>query len=270
MNVAEFSAAVRSRETVVGYWVSLDSPASTERVARLGYDYVCLDAQHGLFGYSGMLAGLTAIDAAARAVGLVRVGANDAAAIGRALDAGAAGVIVPLVSSAEQAAMAVAASRFPPVGIRSFGPTRSGMRIGPTPAAANAEVIVVAMIETPEGLADVESIAATPGLDGLYIGPSDLTLALGGSEPGDPAVADAFEAALIRIRRACEANGLAAGCHTRTGDDAAKRISEGFTLVSVASDLSHLEAAAQAHLTAARGRRSPNPKPNPKRGAHDH
>ena len=232
MDAAEFAAKVRRRETVVGYWVVLDSPASTERVARLGYDYVSLDAQHGLFGYSGMLAGLTAIDAAGRAVGMVRVAANDAAPIGRALDAGAAGVIVPLINSAEDAATAVAASRYPPVGIRSYGPMRALLRIGPTPAEANEAVIVFAMIETPDGLANVEAIAATPGIDGLYIGPSDLTLAVGGAGPADPSVADAFEAALVRIRRACDHNGIAAGLHTRSGEDAAKRIFEGFTLVS--------------------------------------
>jgi len=119
VDAAEFAGKVRRRETVIGYWVVLDSPTSTERLARLGYDYVCLDGQHGLFGYSGMLAGLTAIDAAGQAVGMVRVGANDVGTIGRALDAGAAGVIVPLINSADEAARAVAACRYPPAGIRS-------------------------------------------------------------------------------------------------------------------------------------------------------
>jgi 4-hydroxy-2-oxoheptanedioate aldolase len=255
VDATEFAAKVRRRETLVGYWVALDCPASTERVARLGYDYVSLDAQHGLFGYSGMLAGLTAIDAAGRAVGLVRVGANDPAPIGRALDAGAAGVIVPLIDSAEDAGRAVAASRYPPAGIRSYGPTRAALRISPTPADANATVVVLAMIETPQGLANVEAIAATPGVDGLYIGPSDLTLAVGGADPADPAVADAFEAALVRVRRACEANGITAGLHTRSGEEAAKRISEGFTMLTVAGDITHLEAVAQAHLDTARGGR---------------
>ncbi|WP_328473175.1 aldolase/citrate lyase family protein [Actinoplanes sp. NBC_00393] len=255
MNAAAFAAKVRARETVVGYWVTLDAPPATERIARLGYDYVALDAQHGLFGYSGMLAGLTAIDAAATAVGLVRVAANDATPIGQALDAGAAGIIVPLVSTGADAARAVAATRYPPVGIRSYGPMRSMLRIGPAPAEANEAVTLLAMIETPEGLANVEEIAATPGIDGLYIGPSDLTIAVGGAGPADPAVADAFEDALVRIRRACEAAGIAAGLHTRTGEEAAKRLSEGFTLVTVASDLTHLEIAANAHLTAVRGER---------------
>jgi 4-hydroxy-2-oxoheptanedioate aldolase len=255
MNAAEFAAKVRRRETVVGYWVVLDSPAMAERLARLGWDYVSLDAQHGLFGYSGMLAALTAIDAGGQSVGMVRVAANDATPIGRALDAGAAGVIVPLVNCAEDAAKAVSASRYPPVGIRSYGPMRSMLRIGPTPADADASVVVLAMIETPEGLDNVEAIAATPGLDGLYIGPSDLTLAVGGKTSTDPSVADAFEAALVRIRRACEDNGIAAGLHTRSGEEAAKRASEGFTVLSVAGDAQHLEAIAKSHLDAARGDR---------------
>ena len=255
MNAAEFAAKVRNRETLVGYWVVLDAPAMAERLARLGWDYVSLDAQHGLFGYSGMLAALTAIDAGGRSVGMVRVAANDATPIGRALDAGAAGVIVPLVNTAEDAAKAVSASRYPPVGIRSYGPMRAMLRIGPTPAEADASVVVLAMIETPEGLDNVEAIAATPGLDGLYIGPSDLTLAVGGTTSTDPSVADAFEAALARIRRACEDNGIAAGLHTRSGEEAAKRTSEGFTLLSVAGDAQHLEAVAKAHLDAARSDR---------------
>ena len=255
MNAAEFAAKVRNRETVVGYWVVLDSPAMAERLARLGWDYVSLDAQHGLFGYSGMLAALTAIDAGGRSVGMVRVAANDATSIGRALDAGAAGVIVPLVNTAEDATKAVSAGRYPPVGIRSYGPMRSMLRIGPAPAEADASVVVLAMIETPEGLDNVEAIAATPGLDGLYIGPSDLTLAVGGTTSTDPSVADAFEAALVRIRRACEENGIAAGLHTRSGEEAAKRTSEGFTVLSVAGDAQHLEVVAKSHLDAARSDR---------------
>jgi 4-hydroxy-2-oxoheptanedioate aldolase len=253
MTAVEFAAKVRGRETVLGYWAVLDNPVGTERLARTGYDYVALDAQHGLIGYSGLLRGLTAIDAAGGCVGLVRVEANDITPIGRALDAGAAGVIVPLINTAADAAAAVAATRYPPVGIRSYGPMRSGLRIGPEPALANRSVVVLAMIETPQGLANVEEIAATPGLDGLYIGPSDLTLAVGGATPSDAAVADVFDKALTRVRNACEASGITAGIHTASGTIAARRLAEGFTIVSVASDLTHLEQAARDHLAAARG-----------------
>jgi 4-hydroxy-2-oxoheptanedioate aldolase len=262
MSAFEFAAKVRGRDTVLGYWAVLDAPLAMERLSRSGYDYVALDAQHGLIGYSGLLNGLLAIDAGAGAVGMVRVEANSATAIGKALDAGAAGVIVPLVNTAADAAAAVAATRYPPLGIRSYGPMRSMLRVGPEPALANESVVVLAMIETPQGLANVESIAATPGLDGLYIGPSDLTLAVGGTTSTDPAVAEAFNDALDRIRTACESAGIAAGIHTASGAVAAQRLAAGFTFVSIASDLTHLEQAAKDHLREARGARSGSPSPS--------
>jgi 4-hydroxy-2-oxoheptanedioate aldolase len=255
MSAREFAAKVRQRQTVIGYWAVLDAPVATERLARAGYDYVALDAQHGLIGYSGLLSSLMAIDAGGAAVGLVRVEANNATPIGRALDAGAAGVIVPLVDTAEDAAAAVSAARYPPSGIRSYGPMRSALRVGPEPALANESVLVLAMIETPLGLANVKEIAATPGLDGLYVGPSDLTLAVGGAFPGDPVVAEEFADALVKVRTACEEAGIAAGIHTPSGEVAAQRLAAGFTLVSIASDLTHLELAAKAHLATARGDR---------------
>lgn len=250
---AAFAAALRAREQLVGYWSVLDSPVSTERLARLGYDYVALDVQHGLMEYSGLLASLTAIDTkGSSAVGLVRVEANDPAPIGKALDAGAAGVIVPLVDTAQDAADAVAAVRYPPLGRRSYGPMRSGLRIGPDPAQAHEQTVVLAMIETGGGLANVAGICATPGLDGVYIGPSDLRLGIGGASPSDPSVADEFEAALVTVREAAAGAGIAAGIHTPDGTSAAKRLAEGFTFATVASDLTHLEQIAGQHLSAAR------------------
>ncbi|HET7397845.1 MAG TPA: aldolase/citrate lyase family protein [Intrasporangium sp.] len=251
--VADFARRVRARETLVGYWVVLDSPVSTERLARVGYDYVCLDAQHGLLDYKGILAGMMAVDAGGASVGLVRVGANDPFLIGQSLDAGAAGVIVPLVNTPEDAARAVAATRYPPVGVRSYGPMRSALRIGPTPAESNDSTVVLAMIETPQGLDNVEAICATPGLDGIYIGPSDLRLAVGGSSPTDASVDDAFEAAAERICVAAREAGVTAGFHTAGGQIAAKRLGQGFTLATVSADLVHLEQAAATHLRAARG-----------------
>lgn len=245
---AEFAERVRRREQVLGYWVMLDAPPATERLAGTGYDYLVLDAQHGLLDYRGLLQGLTAIDAASSAVGVVRVEANDLAAVGHALDAGAAGVIVPLISSADEAAAAVRATRYPPDGARSYGPLRSALRIGPAPALSNRAVVVLAMIETAEGLADVAEIAATPGLDGLYIGPNDLRLALGAATPDDPAYDEQLEAALVTVREACAAAEIAVGIFTTSGEQAAQRLHEGFTFVSVAFDLAHLEQAARDHL----------------------
>jgi 4-hydroxy-2-oxoheptanedioate aldolase len=252
MSTAELAARIRRREPVLGYWVVLDCPPATERLARTGYDYLAIDAQHGLLDYAGVLNALMAVDAGG-AVGLVRVEANLPTPIGKALDAGAGGVIVPLVSTAAEAAAAVAAARYPPSGIRSYGPMRSGLRIGPTPAEANEATVVLAMIETPEGLANVEAIAATPGLDGLYIGPSDLTIAVGGTSPTDAAVAAELDRALLRILAACDTAGITAGVHTFSGEEAAARLAAGFTFVSVSADLTHLEQAAAAHLAVARG-----------------
>ncbi|MEU0478951.1 aldolase/citrate lyase family protein [Streptosporangium sp. NPDC006013] len=253
MTITEFAARIRRREPALGYWTVLDSPVATERIARLGYDYVCLDIQHGLMGYSGLLSGLMAIDAGGVSAGLVRVEANVPGDIGRALDAGAAGVIVPLVDTADDAAAAVSATRYPPKGRRSYGPMRAALRVGPRPADSDATVLVLAMVETAQGLANIEAICATPGLDGVYVGPSDLSLALGGAFPGDPAIADQFEAALTTIRETAGAAGIAAGIHTPDGATAARRLAEGYTFASVSSDLVHLELAAKAHLADARG-----------------
>src|SRR5689334_23614921 len=138
MSAAAFADQFRRRESLIGYWISSDNPPATERIARLGYDYVVLDGQHGLLDYRGLLSGLIAVEAAGEPAGMIRVEANSATAIGKALDAGAVGVIVPLIDSAEDAAAAVAASRYPPAGIRSFGPTRAALRIGPGPRETDA------------------------------------------------------------------------------------------------------------------------------------
>jgi 4-hydroxy-2-oxoheptanedioate aldolase len=250
--ISAFLRNIRERTPVVGYWVVLDSPVSTERVAGLGYDYICLDGQHGLLGYSGILSGLMAIDARNVSVGLVRVESNDSTVIGRALDAGAVGVIVPLIDTAADAASAVAASQYQPRGTRSYGPMRSGLRISRVPAETNASTLVFAMIETAAGLENVDEICATPGLAGVYVGPSDLSLALGALYPGDPSIEVPFVAALARIRKAAERSGIAAGIHTTSGADAAKRLAEGFTFASIAADLNHLEEAAAQQLRASR------------------
>lgn len=261
--MTDFAQRLRTRTELIGYWVMLDSPYATERLAALGYDYVAVDAQHGLLGWEGMARAMQAIDAAAsipssdapdrpRTVGLVRVEANDPTPIGKALDAGAVGVIVPLIDTAEQAAAAVRSARYPPVGMRSFGPLRSGLRIGPKPTETQEQTVVLAMIETAAGLANVADICATPGLDGIYVGPSDLSIGIGGAYAGDPAVDEAFDQAVIDIAAAARSAGVAAGFHTDDGVTARRRLDQGYTFATVAADLSHLELAARSHLRDAR------------------
>ncbi|GAA0521572.1 aldolase [Saccharopolyspora subtropica] len=255
--VADFVRRVREREPLVGYWLLADSPVMTERLARTGFDYLCLDQQHGLMGYSGIRDGLMAIDAGGAlgprpTVGLVRTAANDPRCIGQALDAGAAGVIVPMIDDAEAAREAVRNAKYPPLGRRSYGPMRSELRRGSDLAVVNDTTLVAVMIETAAGLDNVAEIAAVPGVDALYVGPYDLTLAIGGGHPDDPAAVEARDAALHRILRAGHAAGKAVGIHADDGDTAAARLALGFDFISIEGDLVHLEQIARSHLDRAR------------------
>jgi 4-hydroxy-2-oxoheptanedioate aldolase len=252
MTALEFARRLRGRQQAVGYWVVLDDPVATERLARLGYDYIAIDAQHGLLGYEGVRNGILAIDAGQQAAAVVRVEQNDPFAIGRVLDAGATGVIVPFVDDAEAAGRAVAATRYPPRGRRSYGPMRSQLRVGPTPAEADECVVCLAMIETPEGLKNVEEICSVDGLDGVYVGPSDLRLAVGGKTSTDPDVDEVFEQAVRHICEVARAADVAAGIHTPDGATAARRLAQGYTFATIACDLVHLQQIATSHLEAAR------------------
>src|SRR3712207_2263361 len=157
-----------------GSWLVVPGSFGAELMARVGVDYVCVDGQHGILGYDAMVPMFQAISAAGVAP-ITRVVQNDPGEIGKALDAGAWGVIVPLVSNAQEAARAVAACRYPPRGMRSYGPVRASAATGLSdPDELGAEALCLVMVETREGLNNVEEIAATPGLDGIYIGPGDL------------------------------------------------------------------------------------------------
>lgn len=238
---------------VLGYWTVLDSPLSTERVALTGYDVMVLDGQHGLMGYSGILSNLLAIDAAHGPAGIVRVESKDPAVIGQALDAGARGVIVPLVNTADDARAAVASVRYPSAGRRSYGPMRSALRIGPNPSEADDSVLLLVMIETSEGLENVEEICAVDGIDGVFIGPNDLMLAVGGTHPGDPEKLPEHSRAVDRILEAALAAGIIPGVFTPDGETARRRREQGFRFITIASDLTHLEQAATEHLERATG-----------------
>ena len=168
---------------VINGWCSMPGAFSAELMASMGWDALTIDTQHGVIGYAEMLAMLQAISTTA-ATPLVRVSWNQPGEIMRALDAGAYGVICPMINDAAECAAFVQACRYPPEGFRSFGPTRAVVYGGADYfAAANREMLTFAMIETAAGLANVEAIVATPGLDGVYIGPADLSLAIWGGDP---------------------------------------------------------------------------------------
>ncbi len=231
-------------------WLSIGNPFTAEIMAAQGYDTLCLDLQHGAFDYSELLPMLQA--ARASGVGLgARVPWLDAAAIMRVLDAGALTVICPMVSTAEEAEQFARCLRYPPLGARSFGPTRASFGLdGFSVDEANAEVVGLAMIETAQAMENLDAIAAVEGIDGLYIGPADLSLALGqgrfapGFDREEPEMVDAIKTVLA----ACKANGKRAGLHCASPEYAAKAVGWGFDLCTVGSDARLLSAAASTSV----------------------
>src|SRR5690606_18279621 len=163
----------RSGTTTTNAWLAIPDALPAEIAARSGVDSLCIDMQHGLVDQAAAVRILQATTGTGVPV-LVRVPWNEPGVIMRSLDSGAAGVIVPMVNSREDAEAAVAACRYPPAGIRSYGPARPALTEGPGYfAAANDAALVFAMIETRRALDELDAIAATEGLDGLYIGPAD-------------------------------------------------------------------------------------------------
>ena len=238
-----------------GLWCAIPDPFVVELSSALGLDYVCIDQQHGLLDYVSLV-GMIRAAGAAGCSPIVRVSSNEPWLLMRALDAGALGVVVPMVDDGAQAARAVEACRFPPAGRRSYGPIRAAAVIGSgDPVDLASEVLCIAQIETVGGLENVEEIAATPGLDALYVGPADLALALGIPLAGsgdDPRHVDAVE----RILRACQASGIGAGMHTRSGETARRYAEKGFSMLNVGTDYELLTGALRSELDAARAGQS--------------
>jgi 4-hydroxy-2-oxoheptanedioate aldolase len=234
----------RSRQTAVAGWLSIDSAYAAELVGASGFDAVVIDCQHGMAGHAQMVAMLQALSHTP-AVPLVRVSQNNLGEINRALDAGAYGVICPLVNSVADAVAFGRACRYPldgAEGDRSFGPAR-GLLVGGAdyPQHANAQMLALAMIETQAGLNVVEDIAAVAQLDGLFVGPSDLGIALGlgaGAALSHPVLA----AAINRIQQACRAAGKITGIWCSTAELARDMQTQGMQLVVPGHDAMWLKA----------------------------
>jgi len=236
---------------VVG-WLSIADSFSAEIMARQGFDAICIDMQHGLIDFADIPAMLQAISQT-DAVPLVRVPWNDPPMLMKALDAGAYGVIVPLVNNGAEARQAVQACRYPPEGFRSYGPVRASQYAGSDYAAhANDETLVFAMIETADGLQNLEEICATPGLSGVYIGPADLSYALG-LPPKTDSEEPAHVAAVAKIVEACRRHGIIAGIHTGGPAFSRKSVAQGMGLVTLTSDAVCMALAAQELLREFRG-----------------
>lgn len=248
-----------ANEPCRGVWLSIPSPAATRLLASLPCDWMAVDAEHGPMGAETMTAMVAAIAAAGRAP-IVRVAHGGVENLKRALDAGAWGVIAPMIESAEQAAAVVAAAKYPPAGKRSFGSAWAGLTFGWSMAEyrqqANAATLAFAQIESAEAVDRLAEIASVPGLDGLFVGPVDLAISLGlDPAPENPAL----QAALTEVVAAARANGLVAGIYCSGAEAAEQRIREGFTLVNVATDVMAMLSGVRAQLEWQRPATHPTP-----------
>lgn len=238
-----------SGDTAYGGWMTVPSSVTAEVMAVHDLDYLCVDMQHGLVGYRDSVSMLQAVSLGS-ATPLVRVAENSPSHISKALDAGAMGVIVPMVNTVAEAEAAVRSSFYAPVGGRSYGPTRVAAVEGSDYFAhANASVACIPMIETSEAVANLDDIAALEGVSAVYVGPADLAVSMG-LPPGtdDPA----FLEALAHVVATCARHGVVPGCHA-TPSTAADRVARGFRMVTVVADLLVLRAGSANAIAQAKG-----------------
>ena len=242
----------RAKNCAVNGWLTLPCAFAAELMAHQGWDALTIDMQHGLTDYQTATAMLTAISTTDTAP-LVRVPWLEEGIVMKMLDAGAHGVICPMINTRAEAERFAAAVRYPPLGGRSFGPLRAALTGGADyHRQANASVLALAMVETRQALENLDEILAVPGLDGIYIGPADLACSLGCEISFTP-TAGAVAEAVDRILAACKKHRAFAGIHTGSPEFARAMGGKGFDLVTVLSDARLLAAAAGAAVSAARG-----------------
>lgn len=235
-------------------WLSIPNTFTAELLAQQAYDSITVDMQHGLIDYADMVKMLQAMRAS-EVTPVVRVPWLDPAMIMKALDAGAYGIVCPMINTRAQAEELVSYMRYPPSGTRSFGPIRALVSAGADYAAqANEHVICLAMIETAEAMENLDDIVATPGLDAVYIGPADLTLGLenGRLAPGFDREEPEMITAIQRVLQAAHDAGIKAGLHCGSPEYAKRAVDWGFDLVTLLNDARMLTAAAEHHVSRTR------------------
>ena len=245
----------RNGGQTIGGWLSIGSAYTAETMSSLGFDWLCVDLQHGMLDYEDikyMLPAISNYDT----MPFVRVPWNEPYEIMKVLDAGAMGVIVPMVNNREEALQAVDSCRYPPDGHRSFGPIRAAMYGGRGYAnEANNQIACLAMVETQDGIENLEEIASTPGLDGIYIGPSDLAYALG-LNPVTGSEDDKHKATVQRILDTCRKHNIAAGIHTGSLALTQGYLRQGFNLVNLGTDSAFMGRTASLELAEAKQTKS--------------
>ena len=222
-------------EAVVNGWLSIPSAFSAEVMAHQGFDSLTVDMQHGVVDYQVAVSMLQAISTTP-VMPLARVPWNDPARLMKILDAGAYGVICPMINTRAEAEALVQACKYPPRGYRSWGPVRASIYAGADYGDhANDDIVVMPMIETALALKNLDEILSVPGVDAVYVGPSDLSLALGCKPRLDQTDAPVVEAQQ-RILEACKRHGVIAGIHNATAAYSLKMVAAGYQFVTLASD----------------------------------
>ena len=229
-------------KAVINGWCQIPSSFSAEVMAHMGWDSVTIDMQHGVIDYPNALQMLQAISTT-EAVPMARVNWNEPGQIMKILDAGAYGIICPMVSNKEQAEKFAQACMYPPKGYRSYGPIR-GLIYGGSDYGehANNEILKLAMIETAEAIKKLDEIMSTPGIDGIYIGPADLSLAIGEKPGFDKPEGNPTYEQIVNILKHAKKHNLVAGIHNAAPEYAQKMIDLGFQLVTVGSDQRYMSA----------------------------
>jgi 4-hydroxy-2-oxoheptanedioate aldolase len=248
---------VKEGGRVINGWCAIPSSYAAEVYAHQGWDSVTIDLQHGPIDFQVAMTMMQAISTT-DAVPMCRVPWNDAAIIMKLLDAGSYGLICPMINTKAEAEQFVSFGRYPPIGTRSMGPNRAVQYGGADYwQGANDEVLLFAMIETSAGLKNLEEILSVKGLDGVYVGPSDLSLAMGKPPTLDPSDKDVI-AAIETIARVTRSKGLIAGVHTDSPATAKKRFDQGYNLVTLLNDARLLSVAAANVVKETRGQ-APGP-----------
>jgi len=238
-------ARLQNGEATLGGWIAFASPYVSEMMADLDYDWVCVDAEHGAINIESIQSMLQAIHAGGKP-SFVRVPDNDPIWIKRVLDAGAGGIIVPMVNSAEQAQAVVSASRFPPTGRRSIGLGRWQFVMDRSKVpATNEDVAIVVMIEHVEAVVNIDDILGVAGIDAFFVGPTDLGASLAYDK-------DEVEQAIRQVIEAGKQHGKAMGIHVRTPEDARERIKQGFQFIAISEAGRMIQHAAREFLNLAR------------------
>jgi len=245
-------AAWAAGKPVVNGWLAIPSAFSAEVMAQAGFDSLTVDIQHGVQDYQSMVACFQGMQPHG-VTPMVRVPWNEPGIIGKCLDGGAKGVICPMVNTEAEARALVSACRYPPKGTRSFGPIRSGIYGAAADTdAANDDVLVIPMIETRTALDNLEAIVSVPGVDAVYIGPSDLSLSIG-QPPRQDRQEPEFLEILDRIRTTAAKHGVKAGIHTMTGAYTKQMFERGFNLATIMNDSGLMLTAARAQVGIAKG-----------------